>query len=261
MIICLSLASFLIRNHPYEMGTLPYGGNPETASVQPPRVSRGVSKSAPKKGSLWGEVLRMEGFWSLSFINFFCCMCHSIPLVHVVGFALSAGLSAFASSWVLAIMSISSVIGRIYWGMFADRRGARLALMMTLFLQGSLILWLVKTQDPVVFFMYAIFWGFGYGGVGTQYGIVSREVFGARLFGPGYAGQNAFAMVGMAVGGFLGGYLYDVSNSYVTAWLVSFMCGLISSLIAMDLMMQDERAKAAQTAIEPMSSESTPVKI
>jgi MFS family permease len=193
--------------------------------------------------------------------HFFCCMCHSIPLVHVVGFALSAGLSAFASSWVLAIMSISSVIGRIYWGMFADRRGGRLALMLTLFLQGSLILWLVKTQDPVVFFMYAIFWGFGYGGVGTQYGIVSREVFGARLFGPGYAGQNAFAMVGMAIGGFLGGYLYDVSNSYVSAWLVSFMCGLISSLIAMDLMVQGERAKAAQTALELVSNEATPAKI
>jgi MFS family permease len=109
--------------------------------------------------------------------------------------------------------------------------------------------------------MYAIFWGFGYGGVGTQYGIVSREVFGSRLFGPGYAGQNAFAMVGMAVGGFLGGYLYDVSNSYVTAWLVSFICGLISSFIAMDLIMQGERAKAAQTVIKPMSSESTPAKV
>jgi len=266
MTICLSLASFLIRNHPHDMGTLPYGGNPDTAPVPPRPVSRSPSKPVPKKGSLWGEVLRMEGFWSLAFINFFCCMCHSIPLVHVVGFALSAGLSAFASSWVLAIMSLSSVIGRIYWGMFADRHGARLALMMTLFLQGSLILWLVKTQDPAVFFMYAILWGFGYGGVGTQYGIVSREVFGARLFGPGYAGQNAFAMVGMAVGGFLGGYLYDVSNSYVSAWLVSFTCGLISSLIAMDLLTQGERAKAAQTAavqtaIEPMSSESTPAKV
>jgi MFS family permease len=75
--------------------------------------------------------------------------------------------------------------------------------------------------------------------------MVSREVFGARLFGPGYAGQNAFAMVGMSVGGFLGGYLYDISHSYVTSWLISFASGLISSLLAMDLMAQGERAKAA----------------
>ena len=117
--------------------------------------------------------------------------------------------------------------------------------MLTLFMQGALILWLVNAQDPVIFFLYALVWGFGYGGVGTQYGMVSREVFGARLFGPGYAGQNAFAMVGMAVGGFLGGYLYDISHSYATSWLISFASGLISSFIAMDLLSQSERTKAA----------------
>lgn len=246
MTVFLSFSCFLICNHPHEKGLLPYGGKPASPIVptHPAQVPAGPSRSAKRKGSLWGEVLRMEGFWSLSLINFFCCMCHSIPLVHVVGFALNAGLSAFAASWVLAIMSISSVVGRIYWGMFADRYGARFALTITLFMQGALILWLVNAQDPVIFFLYAVLWGFGYGGVGTQYGMVSREVFGARLFGQGYAGQNSFAMVGMSVGGFLGGYLYDISNSYVTAWLVSFASGLISSLIALDLMTHDERAKA-----------------
>jgi MFS family permease len=200
----------------------------------------------------------MEGFWSLSCINFFCCVCHSIPLVHVVGFALSAGLSAFAASWVLAIMSISSVVGRIYWGIFADRYGPRFALMLTLFMQGALILWLVNAQDPVIFFLYALVWGFGYGGVGTQYGMVSREVFGARLFGPGYAGQNAFAMVGMSVGGFLGGYLFDISHSYVTSWLVSVASGLIASLLAMDLMAQAERAKTEAVAAPDTGASTSP---
>src|SRR5262245_21621753 len=248
MTVCLSVSCFFIRNHPHEMGLAPYGGNPEPILVQSRSTSRVVSKPTRSGRSLWGAVLRMEGFWSLSFINIFCCLCHSIPLVHVVGFALSAGLSAFAASWVLAVMSISSVVGRIYWGIFADRYGARFALMLTLFMQGSLILWLVKAQDPVIFFLYALVWGFGYGGVGTQYGMVSREVFGARLFGPGYAGQNAFAMVGMSLGGFLGGYLYDLSHSYVTSWLVSFTAGIISSLLAMDLMAQGERAKAEAVA-------------
>jgi MFS family permease len=258
MTVCLSLASFFIRNHPHDMGLLPYGGSPEAVPGPSRPMPHGASKPARAGGSLWGDVLRMEGFWSLAFINFFCCVCHSIPLVHVVGFALSAGLSPFASSWVLAIMSISSVVGRIYWGIFADRHGSSFALTLTLFMQGALILWLVNTQDPVLFFLYAIVWGFGYGGVGTQYGMVSREVFGARLFGPGYAGQNAFAMVGMAVGGFLGGYLFDISHSYVTSWLVSFICGLISSLIAMDLMAQSERAKAVQAAAAPASGEPAP---
>jgi MFS family permease len=149
-------------------------------------------------------------------------------------------------------MSITSVIGRIFWGVFADRHGSRLTLMLTLFLQGTLVIWLVNTQDPAIFFLYALCWGFGYGGVGTQYGVVAREVYGARLFSPGYSGQNCFAMVGMAIGGFLGGYLFDVSHSYAASWLVSFAAGLIAVLLAMDLVAQGERAKAAQGPETPV---------
>jgi MFS family permease len=246
--IAMMLSCLLIRNHPHDMGLLPYGRSPAPARpVQPtPRGPAGPPPARPTTGSLWGEVLRLEGFWSISAINFFCCVCHSIPLVHIVGFAQHAGLSAFASAWVLSLMSVSSIVGRIYWGIFADRHGSSFALVITLFMQGALVLWLVNTQDPVVFIVYALVWGFGYGGVGTQYGVVSREVFGARLFGPAYAGQNCFAMVGMAIGGFLGGYLFDISHDYTASWLVSFAAGLISSLIAMDLLAQRDRAQNAQ---------------
>jgi MFS family permease len=131
--------------------------------------------------------------------------------------------------------------------------------MMTLFMQGAFILWLVGTQDPLVFFLYAVVWGFGYGGVGTQYGVVARELYGMRLFGPGYSGQNCFAMVGMAVGGFLGGYLYDISHTYVTSWLVSFGAGLISALLGMDLLAQGERARAqAAATAETSTPQATP---
>jgi hypothetical protein len=57
--------------------------------------------------------------------------------------------------------------------------------------------------------------------------------------------------VGMAVGGFLGGCLFDVSHSYVTAWLISFAAGLIAVLLAMDLAVQGERAKVAQMPALP----------
>ena len=241
------LMCLVLRNHPHDMGLRPYGATADASVPQAPARSH-PSGSRASIGSLWRRVLRMEGFWTLAWINFFCCVCHSIPLVHVVGFAQSAGLSAFASAWVLALMSLSSIAGRVAWGVFADRHGARLTLIVTLFLQGSLMLWLVNTQDPAIFFLYAVVWGFGFGGVNTQYGVVARELYGARHFGPGYSGQMAFSMVGMAAGGFLGGYLFDVSHSYVSSWLISFGTGMIASLLAMDLLMQGDAARAAQAA-------------
>ena len=241
------LACLFIRNYPHEMGLVPFGADPNntpsTASAGSKRSTRSVSV-----GSVWRVILRMEGFWTLAVINFFCCMCHSVPLVHIVVFAQHAGLSTFASAWVLALMSLSAVAGRVAWGLFADRHGARLTLIFTLFIQGTLVLWLVNAEDPAIFFLYAVFWGFAYGGVNTQYGVVAREIYGQRGFGPGYSGQMCFAMVGMATGGFLGGYLYDISNGYAVSWMISFAAGLVSALLAMDLMAQNEKVQAAASA-------------
>ena len=241
------LACLFIRNYPHEMGLVAFGADPNdtsaTASAGNKRSARSVSV-----GSVWRDILRMEGFWTLAVINFFCCMCHSVPLVHIVVFAQHAGLSSFASAWVLALMSLSAVAGRVAWGVFADRHGARLTLIFTLFIQGTLVLWLVNAEDPAIFFLYAVFWGFGYGGVNTQYGVVAREIYGSRGFGPGYSGQMCFAMVGMATGGFLAGYLYDISNGYAVSWMISFAAGLVSALVAMDLMAQNEKSQAAMSA-------------
>ena len=185
---------FVLRNHPHDMGLRPYGAAPLAPTPSATLTSvRDSSTSSGSIGELWNRVLRMEGFWTLSSINFFCCMCHSIPLVHIVGYAESSGLSTFAAAWVLALMSLSSIAGRIGWGLFADRHGARLTLIFTLFIQGALMLWLINTQDPVIFFLYAILWGFGFGGVNTQYGVVARELYGDRHFGPGFSGQLCFA--------------------------------------------------------------------
>ena len=52
----------------------------------------------------------------------------------------------------------------------------------------------------------------------------------------------------MAVGGFLGGYLYDISNGYAVSWMISFAAGLVSALLAMDLMAQNEKTQAAASA-------------
>ena len=102
-------------------------------------------------------------------------------------------------------------------------------------------------------------WGFGFGGVNTQYGVVARELYGSHHFGPGYAGQMCFSMVGMAVGGFLGGYLYDLSHSYVASWLISVGAGLISSLLAMDLLLQGDRARTAPAARVPETVRPAPL--
>ncbi len=105
------LMCLVLRNYPHDMGLRPYGAAPTSGPPLRETPQATPSRSAGSVGLLWRQVLRMQGFWTLAFINFFCCVCHSVPLVHVVGFAQSAGLSTLASAWVLALISLSSIVG------------------------------------------------------------------------------------------------------------------------------------------------------
>ena len=173
MIVCLSVSCFFIRNHPYEMGLAPYGGHPELA----PRRPRMASETCPARRIIMGRCPTDGGFL-VAFVHQLLLLCLPFHSPRPRRWLCS-------QRWPVGVCRLLGPGHHEYFlcrrahllGHFADRYGARLALMLTLFMQGALILWLVNTQDPMLFFLYAMVWGFGYGGVGTQYGIVSREIY------------------------------------------------------------------------------------
>lgn len=64
-------------------------------------------------------------------------------------------------------------------------------------------------------------------------------------------------MLGMASGGFLGGILYDISQTYDTAWKVSLITGAIAALIAMEMARKAERERIQAAATEPPAGSGT----
>ncbi len=239
MAIGIIVATVFIRDHPEDVGQQALGTPPGTASTP---VSSTPARP-PRVDNAWGKVLRLEGFWLLSLTHLFCCVCHSIPLVHLAAYANVAGLSALSSAWVLGTMGLTSFFGRLYWGFFADKYGSRFALMLTTSLQASFMLWLINAADPIVFFLFAVCWGFGYAGVTMQYGIIAKDIFPTELRGQAFAGVSCAAMIGMASGGYIGGLLYDVSHSYISSWWVSLITGIIAALIAMEMARKAEQEK------------------
>ncbi len=249
MLSAAAIAWIFVRDRPEDMGLRALGAPPDTAMPATPAPAPRSGKTPKiKTDRVWGQVLRNEYFWLLALTHFFCCICHAIPLVHVAAYANVAGLSKLAAAWVLGAMGLMSFAGRLYWGFFADQYGSRLALMVTTTLQAAFMLWLINTEDPVVFFLFAIFWGFGYAGVTMQYGIIARDVFPTEIRGPAFAGVSCSAMIGMASGGFLGGVLYDVSHTYATAWWVSLITGVIAALIAMEMARKAEHERLQRAA-------------
>ena len=99
-------------------------------------------------------------------------------------------------------MSISSVVGRIYWGIFADRLAPGLPDAHPLH-AGRTDSMAGQRPGPDDLLPLCLIWGFRYGGVGTQYGMVSREILEHACLGQAMQ-PECLCVVGMSAGGFWG---------------------------------------------------------
>ena len=75
--------------------------------------------------------------------------------------------------------------------------------------------------------------GFSYGAVMPLYAILVREYFGARIMGTMFGAVNVASTLGMAIGPWAGGWLYDAYGSYFWLFIGSFGIGLGAVAIAL----------------------------
>jgi MFS family permease len=88
-------------------------------------------------------------------------------------------------------------------------------------------------RDVAPFYGLAILFGVAYGGVMPLYALVTREYFGEKVMGAAYGGVFLISTLGMGIGSFAGGVLYDRLGSY--AWLYggSFAIGILAVALAL----------------------------
>lgn len=231
----IALSAFaLLRNDPRDIGARAYGDEAVTGSRA--RGDR-VPEAPASGGRVWQfrDIVRTRTFWELSIVHFACCVCHAIPLLHIVPYAEQMGLSKLSAAWILGISGVTSFAGRIFWGMYADRRGTKPAFVLSTFAQALMMIWVIEARHPVMFYVWATVWGFGYGGVMPPYALFVKQYYGMAAFGVTYGAIMVAAQLGMAGGGLIAGVLYDLSGSYTSSWMLSVVAGLITAFVAMDL--------------------------
>jgi MFS family permease len=149
-------------------------------------------------------------FAAISFTYFACCAAHSGPIFHMVSYAIDCGVPAMAAATVFGAAGVASLSGRIIGGLAADRIGAK----------------------RMSFYGLALMFGFSYGAVMPLYAILVREYFGARIMGTMFGAVNMASTLGMAIGPWAGGWLYDAYGSYFWLYIGSFGIGLGAVAIA-----------------------------
>jgi MFS family permease len=238
------LAAWLVTIHDWRTSVLIIAGIASAVMIpvtflirRPPaldaRPSASVTDDGPQPEMSVGQALRSPQFIILFLTNFFCCATHSGPIFHTVSYALTCGIPMIAAVTIYSVEGLAGMGGRVAFGILGDRIGARQVLAGGLLLQAFAVLAYVFVSQLAWFYAVAIVTGFVYAGVMPLYAVLARENFPLRMMGTVIGGTAMAGSLGMAIGPFAGGLIYDSLASYAWLYIGACIMGVGAFLIAM----------------------------
>ena len=129
---------------------------------------------------------------------------------------------------LLSTLMISAVFGRVFFGVIADRTGGLFTYFAASLIQTSTVFWFSQTESVLALYVISVIFGFGFAGVMTSLLICAREAAPLRITGFALATVSTTGWIGMGIGGYQGGYFYDVTGDYTLSYGASAIAGLIN---------------------------------
>jgi len=97
---------------------------------------------------------------------------------------------------------------------------------------GTALLWVMVAKEVWMLYLFAIIFGFGYGGLAALMSPVAAELFGLRSLGA-IVGVVMFSFtLGGAIGPLLAGSIFDISGSYKQAFLACAAMSIIGIILS-----------------------------
>ncbi|MFY0617376.1 CynX/NimT family MFS transporter [Shimia sp.] len=157
--------------------------------------------------------------WVLGLAGIGCCVAMSMPQVHIVSFCVDLGFGAAVGAEMLALMLMGGVVSRLISGLVADRLGGVLTLLIGSVLQAGALFLFLPFDGLVPLYLVSLAFGLAQGGIVPAYALVVREYMPAKEAGSRVGFVMMATIMGMALGGWMSGWIYDISGSYELAFV------------------------------------------
>ncbi|MBY0265982.1 MAG: MFS transporter [Burkholderiales bacterium] len=232
--VVLLFFSWFIRSSPAEMGLTAYGADEADKEKQAsgPTVSlKSVFSSRP--------------VWLLMGCHHLGCAGHAVILAHGVSMATHHGIPGLQAAGVLSTIAGVSIFSRFSFSLLTERFGGRTILSGAIFGQSLSVLMLLFASEAWHFYIFAVIFGICYGGEMVGFPIINRQMFGPKApLSSIFSFQMIGGTTGMALGGWLGGALFDHSGNYTAAILVASGIGFLAVPLALWLPRHRHKAVA-----------------
>jgi MFS family permease len=183
-----------------------------------------------------GRALMNPAFWLLFSARTLASMGNQIIVTHQIAHAVDLGYAKVFAASIFGLMGVISICGRIFFGYLADVMKRETVFTVVQVISGLGVLALLVMRDnsqPSLLYGYALCYGLGQGSRALVLSAISADIFHGKHFGAIF-GYFTFSIgLGGAIGAWLGGFLFDVTQSYAAAFWFSLACLVISVFIVL----------------------------
>jgi MFS family permease len=177
-----------------------------------------------------------------------CCVAMSMPQVHIVAYCGDLGYGVTNGARMLSLMMACGIISRVASGFIADRLGGMATLAIGSAAQMTALSLYLTSDGLVSLYVISAMFGLFQGGLVPSYAIVIRENFPASQAGTRVGLVMMMTLLGMALGGWMSGAIYDLTGSYRAAFANGVAWNALNLAIAMFLLSRGRGRRMVEMA-------------
>jgi len=198
-----------------------------------------------------GRVLGLSSFrvaWTLNVAIIGCCVAMAMPMVHVVAHATDVGHFAKDGGLMLSLLLGCGFVSRLAWGKLSDHIGGLRTLVTGSICQAVALSLFLFVDSLVGLYLISAFFGLAFAGIVPSYTLILRRHFPLAEIGGRVGVIYLYGTIGMALGGWLGGAIFDLAGSYFHAFIVGLAFNALNLVLVVPLFRR-ERRQSAEVAL------------
>ncbi|MEO6958931.1 MAG: MFS transporter [Burkholderiaceae bacterium] len=170
-----------------------------------------------------------------------CCVAMSMPQVHIVAYCSDLGFGVARGAEMLSLMLACGIVSRLVFGVICDHIGGLRTLLLASVLQMLALTLFLPFNGLASLYVIAALFGLFQGGLVPAYAIIVREHFPAKEAGSRVGMVIMFTMLGMALGGWMSGKVFDLTGSYQAAFVNGIAWNVLNLIIVITLLLRTRR--------------------
>ncbi|MGB7242696.1 MAG: MFS transporter [Sulfitobacter sp.] len=180
-----------------------------------------------------------------------CCVAMSMPQVHIVSYCVDLGYGPAVGAEMLSLILLGGAVSRISSGLLADRLGGVRTLLIGSSLQCIALFLYLPSGGLVSLYVVSLVFGLSQGGIVPCYALIVREYMPAKEAGARVGFVLMATILGMALGGWMSGWIFDLTGSYELAFINGILWNGLNIAIILWLLIRS-RPKGADPVPVPV---------